>query len=168
MTGFPWSQGDALLADDLNAAIAGATVPVGGSIQAALDALPATGGEVRLSPNTTYAITTAIVSAIPNVRLSAPGWGTVIQRGPALAGTMLQLSGVGCLIENMTFDGNGTVNTSGNAEVQISGANSRITNVQVINSSGTINIAVSGIGGRVDHCTIAGRGVSLGTERISW
>ena len=160
MTGFPWSQGDALLADDLNAAIAGMTIPAGGSIQAAIDALPATGGEVRLSPNTTYVLTAAINSTKPNVRLSAPGWGTVIQRGPALSGTVLELQGAGCRVEGMTFDGNGLVNTSGNAEVQISGANSRISNVQAINCSGSIHIAVTGAGGRVDHCTIIGRGVS--------
>jgi len=52
MTGYPWQIGDALLADDLNAAIAGASVPVGGSIQAAIDALPSTGGMVTLSANT--------------------------------------------------------------------------------------------------------------------
>jgi len=166
MTGFPWQIGDALLAADLNAAIAGGgAVPAGGSIQAAIDALPATGGEVRLSPNTTYVVTTAIASSKPNVRLSASDWSAVIQRGPALAGTLLQLMGAGCLIEGMTFDGNGSVNTSGQAEVQISGANSRITNVQVINSAGVIMVAATGAGCRVDHCTLTGMGTSLSTQR---
>ena len=151
-------------ADVLDAAVGGSVVPPGGSIQVAIDALPS-GGTVTLSANTTYIITTAIVSATNNVRLSAPGWGTVIQRGPTLAGTMLQLSGANCLIEGITFDGNGTVNTTGNAEVQVSGANSRITNVQVINSAGVINIACTGAGARVDHCTITGMATPLSTER---
>ncbi len=135
------------------------------SIQAAIDALPAGGGMVALPPNTTYTITTAISSSTANVHLWAPSWSTVIKRGAALAGTMLQLSGAGCLIEGMTFDGNGSVNITGSAEAQISGANSRITNAQVINPAGTICIAASGAGCRVDHCTITGMGTSLSTQR---
>ena len=171
MTGFPWQPGDALLAADLNAAIANAgqlvdnIVPPGGSIQAAIDALPASGGVVTFSANTTYVVTATIISHTNNVRLSAPGWGTVIQRGPALAGDMLHLFGANCLIEGMTFDGNGTVNTTGQAEVYVSGVNSRVTNVHVINSAGGINIAIAGAGSRVDHCTVTGMGIDLGTER---
>lgn len=140
-------------------------VPPDGSIQTALNSLPSSGGAIMLAPHTTYVMTAGVSSITNNVRLSAPGWGTVIQRGPSLAGTMLQLNGAGCLIEGITFDGNGAVNTTGNAEVQIGGAGSRITNVQVINSSATLNIAVSGDRSRVDHCEIIGRGVDLGTER---
>lgn len=140
-------------------------LPPGGSIQAAIDALPASGGIVLLAANTTYVVTTAVLSTKNQVHLSAPGWGTIIQRGPALAGTMLQLTGTGCLIEGMTFDGNGGVNTTGSTEVQVSGASSRITNVQCINSAATVTVAVTGAGGRVDHCTITGMGISLSTER---
>jgi hypothetical protein len=145
--------------------VIGVVVPVGGSIQAAIDSLPATGGMVSLSPDTTYVVTTAIASNKNNVHLSAPTWNTVIQRGPALGGTMLQLSGTGCLIEGMTFDGNGGTNTTGSTEVQVSGTNSRITNVQVINSASTVMVAASGPGCRVDHCTITGPGISLSTQR---
>ena len=167
MTGFPWTQGDSLLANDLNAAIAnaatlfpppgdGVSVPPGGSIQAVIDLLPATGGEVRLSSNTTYVLTAAITSSTNNVCITAPGWGTVIQRGPGLTATNLfTLSGSGCRIEGMTFDGDNVVNNAG-AEVAVSGANSRITNVRVINSAGPINVSAAGVNSRVDHCTIIG------------
>lgn len=140
-------------------------VPASGSIQAAIDALPATGGMVILAPATTYTIATAISSTKNNVHLWAPSWSTIIQRGAALAGTMLLLSGTGCLIEGMTFDGNGSVNITGNIEVQINGANSRITRVQCINSAAVINIAVSAAGGRVDHSTVTGMGTNLSTQR---
>jgi parallel beta-helix repeat protein len=140
-------------------------VPPGGSIQAAIDVLPSTGGEVRLFPNTTYVITTGIVSAKDNVHISAPGWGTVIQRGASMGGstqqerTVLQLSGMGCLVEGMTFDGNGFANITGYAEILVSGTHSRVTGVQVINCAGEINIGVSGSDSRVDHCTIVGFGI---------
>ena len=82
MTGFPWAQGDPLLANDLNAAIANAAtmfpppgdgvfVPPGGSIQAAHDALPASGGEVTLSPDTTYLLTASLIIGKPNVTIQA-------------------------------------------------------------------------------------------------
>ena len=143
----------------------GVVVPPGGSIQAAIDALPASGGTVTLSANTTYVITTGILSHVAGVRLVAPGWDTVIQRGPALAGNMIALDGVGSRVEGMTLDGNGSVNTTGQAEIYVTGANSRITNVHAINSGGAIAISVGGAGCRIDHCTVTGMGIDLGTER---
>jgi hypothetical protein len=143
----------------------GIVVLPGGSIQAAINTLPATGGTITLSVNTTYVVDTTIMSHTNNVRLLAPNWTTVIQRGASLSGDMLHLFGDNCLVEGMTFDGNGTINTTGQAETFVSGANSRVTNVQVINSAGGINIAVAGRGSRVDHCTVTGMGIDLGTER---
>lgn len=142
------------------------TTPTGAAIQAAINALPATGGTVTLLANTTYVVTAAILSSTPNVHISAPSWNTVIQRGPSLAGIMFDLEGAGCLIEGITFDGNGSVNTSGGqSEVKVGGANSRITNCQVINSASVINVSATGAGCRVDHCTITGLGISLSTQR---
>ena len=140
-------------------------VPPGGSIEAAHDALPSTGGSIQLAANTTYVVTAAVTFSKPNVHLFAPSWATIIQRGPALGGIMLLLTGAGSLVENLTFDGNGTVNTTGQAEVQLGGPNERITNVQVINSAAQINIAASARGCRVDHCTVTGMAISLSTER---
>ena len=121
-------------------------VPPGGSIQAAHDALPSTGGSILLSANTTYLVTVQIVFTKPNVRLSAPTAGTVIQRGPALlSADVLKLAGANCLVDGMTFDCNNVVATSG-AELGIDGANSRATNVRVINLASSIGIRASGQG----------------------
>jgi len=131
-------------------------VPPGGSIQAAHDALPATGGNILLAANTTYVVTTGITISKPNVTVWAPSWGTVLQRGASLGGTMFLATGAGCRIEGMTFDGNGAVNATGSAEVQLNGANSRITNCYVFNSAGTINIALGAVDCRADHNTVVG------------
>jgi hypothetical protein len=148
---------------------AGPPVTLSGSIiQASLDALPVNGGSIMLAANTTYVVTTAIASSKNNVRITAPSWNTIIQRGPTFSGALLQLNGDGCLIEGVTFDGNGAVVgaiSSGATEAAITGANSRITNCQFINSSATMNISCAGAGCRVDHCTITGMGISLSTER---
>ena len=68
-------------------------VPPGGSIQAAHDALPVTGGSILLSANTTYIVAAQINITKPNVRLSAPSWGTVLQR-PAgfIRASMIKMS----------------------------------------------------------------------------
>jgi len=129
----------------------------GSFIQAAHDALPATGGTILLSANTTYVLTAALTLIKPNITLLAPSWNTTIQRGPGVtASNLLTLSGQGCLVEGMTFDGNNVASSAG-AEVAISGANSRITNVHVINSAAIVCISASAPGCRVDHCTISGR-----------
>lgn len=137
------------------------------SIQAAIDALPSTGGMVVLPPATTYTLTTGVSSSKPNVHLWAPSWGTVIKRGAALGGDLCLLNGAGSIIEGMTFDGNGAVNITGNSEVGIgyAAANCLIRNVQVINSSSAMNIQLTGEGSRVTGCTIIGRGVALSTQR---
>ena len=167
MTGYPWSQGDALLADDLNAAIAGTSVPAGGSIQAAIDALPVTGGEVRLSANTTYTLTAGVSTSKPNVTLTAPGWGTVIRRASSFTtGILLRVVGAGSVVENLTVDGNNVIpsNYGGYAEMALGGASSIVRNCQFINSRGTMNLNLSGADAAALFNTITGPGVDLGLE----
>ena len=167
MTGYPWQVGDALLADDLNAAIAGTSVPVGGSIQAALDALPATGGRVTLSANTIYLVPAGIASSKPNVTLAAPGWGTIIRRDPSFrTGMLVSLTGAGSIIENLTVDGNNVVpsNYGGYAEVATGGANCVVRNCQIVNGRGTTMLTLAGANSKALFNTITGPGVDLGSE----
>ena len=142
-------------------------VPPGGSIQAAIDALPATGGQVLLTANTTYVLTTGVTTTKPNVRLSAPGWGTVIQRASSLTtGALVNLQGAGSIIENVTIDGNGVVptNYSGFSEVAVSGANSTVRNCNIMNGKGTIHLTLAGANSKALFNTIAGLGIDLGLE----
>jgi hypothetical protein len=161
--GYPWQVGDALLAADLNAAIAGATVPVGGSIQAAIDALPASGGTITLSPNTTYTLTSTLNITKPNVTITAPGWSTIIQRGPGV-GALHLISGsptaTGFTVRNLTVDGNGSSVTGGLFEIATSGDGSCVEHCQVIRAGGQGHIALSGVGSRAESNHIVGLGSS--------
>ena len=160
MTGYPWQIGDALLADDLNAAIAGASVPVGGSIQAAIDALPSTGGMVTLSANTTYTLSTQIIITKPNVTIQAPGWNTIIRRAVGTVGHLIDASGDGFVLRDVTVDGNGPANTAGNFEVATNGLNSLVRHCQIKNMGAQGAIALNGAGSRADGNTIIGMGTT--------
>ena len=139
-------------------------VPPSGSIQAAIDALPATGGQVTLSANTTYVISAQINITKPNVRLSSTSWSTVLQRAPSLTpAALINATGANCLIEGFTIDGNSVVGT--HWEVAASGASSMVRNMQFIKSAGTVNLGLSGQNSRATGNTITGLGISLSTER---
>lgn len=168
MTGYPWNQGDALIAADLNAAIAGATVPVGGSIQGAIDALPTTGGIINLSANTTYLLTGTLTITKPNVTLSAPGCGTIIRRTVGMTGHLIdaQVTATGFTIQNITVDGNGPTNTAGNFEVAVNGADSLVRHCQIINAGAQGHLALSGAGSRAEGNTIKGLGTVQGNYGI--
>lgn len=135
------------------------------SIQAAVDALPSVGGMVVLSSNTTYTIGIGITSSKPNVHIWAPSWNTILKRTDTLADYLVNLSGAGCCIEGMTFDGNGTVNISALGEVGVSGVNSIIRNVQVINWAGQIAIELAGANSTACYNTVTGLGTSPSTQR---
>jgi hypothetical protein len=134
------------------------------SIQAALDALPATGGRVVLSPNTTYVLTTGVVTTKPNVQLWAPGWSTIIRRAPTLTtGILVWLRGAGSMAEGITFDGNNVVATS-SSELNVAAADCLVRRCQIINCRGTISLCLAGAGSRALYNTIIAPGVDLGLE----
>jgi hypothetical protein len=147
--------------------VIGIVVPVGGSIQAAIDALPSTGGMVSLLPNIAYTLTAGVSTTKPNVTLTAPGWGTVIQRAASFTtGVLVSLGGAGSTIENVTIDGNNVVpsNYSGFSEVAVGGANCTVRNCQIINSRGTVNLTLGGDNSKALFNTITAPGVNLGLE----
>ena len=147
----------------LNAALS--AVPPGGSIQAAHDALPATGGTIMLSANTTYAITATVNITKPNVHLSAPSWATILRRDPAFStGSVLLVSGAGCTVEGFTVDGN-SVAQDNYFELNVNGDNSLVSRMQIINSHGPGHLALSGNNSRVTGSTITGLGLDIGTNK---
>ena len=142
----------------------GILVPAGGSIQAAHDALPSTGGTIVLSPNTVYAITAEITISKPNVKLTAASWGTILRRDPAYTSHQIVFSGDGCVCEGFTVDGNAVVSTAG-FEINVTGANCIVRNMQIINSATQGHLALGGANGRATGNTITGLGTVLSTER---
>jgi hypothetical protein len=158
---YPWTEGDALFASELNAAIANAgAVPVGGSIQAAIDALPANGGDVKLSANTTYLLTSTITVSKPNVTIHAPGWGTILKRDPSLTVQLLHGTGTGFVARNITFDGNAPAANTIYFELQAEGANSLVEHCQFIGCSGGA-LAISGANSRATGNTVAAPGPGI-------
>lgn len=145
----------------------GTIVPPGGSIQAAIDALPATGGRVVLSGNTTYLLPAGISTSKPNVTITAPGWGTVIRRDPSFRTSVLvSMTGAGSIIENITIDGNGVIPTDygGYSEALVSGANSIVRGCHIMNSKGTIHLTLAGMYSKALFNKITGPGINLHVE----
>jgi hypothetical protein len=136
----------------------GVVVPPGGSIQAAHDALPATGGTILLAANTTYVLTAMLNITKPNVVIQAPSWNTVIQRGAAFTSGHL-ISGAttatGFVLRGVTVDGNSVV-VSGGFDGNTNGADSLIQQCQFINNGGNGCIGLAGVGSRADSNRIIG------------
>ena len=137
------------------------TVPVGGSIQAAIDALPATGGEVRLSANTTYVLTSTLTISKPNVTVRAPSWGTILKRGPTLNGQVINAtsSATGLLLEDFAVDGNGGIIVTATFDIEMDGIDCTANRLHVFNSGGQGGIIHAGTG-RVSNSTVAGMAAS--------
>ena len=132
----------------------------GGSIQAAIDALPSTGGVVTLLPDVTYLLPSTLTINQPNVTLQGSGWNTIIRRTAGMTGHLVEAnaSATRFVIRNVTADGNGPANTAGNFEICVNGANSLIQHCQVINAGAQGHIALSGADSRADDNTITGLG----------
>jgi nitrous oxidase accessory protein NosD len=133
------------------------SVPPGGSIQAAHDALPATGGSILLAANTIYDATTTVTISKNNVRLTGPSWSTIVRRNPSYtASVLINVTGSGCTVEGFTVDGNSVVTTVG--EVATSGDKSLVQRMQIINSMGTAHLSLAGNNSRATGNTITGLG----------
>lgn len=148
----------------------GTVVPPGGSIQAALDALPATGGVVTLSANTTYLLTGTLTISKPNTRLQAPSWATIIRRTPGMLGHLIstEATATGFVIRDITIDGNGPLSTSGNFEIAVNGAESLVYHCQIINAGAQGHLALGGADSRADSNTIRGLGTASGGGYGIW
>jgi hypothetical protein len=137
----------------------------GAAIQALHDALPATGGNITLSPNTVYTVSTEIAITKPNVRIVGPSWGTILRRTIGMTGAVINITGAGCVIENLTVDGNATVfDGASHAELRMVSANGLIDNVQVLKGGGTIHVTLSGEGACIRNSTITGLAMAPPTE----
>jgi hypothetical protein len=139
------------------------------SINAAIAALPSTGGMIILPPNTTYLINAPadrIICTKNNVTLWAPSWNTIIQRGAGLAAAfdMISMSGTGDRAQGFTVDGNNVVHSG--YEIRVNGANSTISDVQVINSRGAVCAGIQGDSSRIEKSYIVGVGSATNTIGI--
>ena len=142
----------------------GVYVPPGGSIQAAHDALPATGGIITLAADTVYTIATQVLLSKPNVRITAPSWNTIVQRAPGYtSGIVLRSTGAGNVIEGFTIDGNSVAATT-QFEVNVAGNNSLVRNMQFINSRANGNLVLAGNNSRATGNRIIGPGTDPGSE----
>jgi len=102
------------------------------------------GSTIMLAPNVTYTVSTNINVTKFNTTIACPGWNTVIKRGTALTGTMLQFSGVGGTLRDCAVDGSAPTNsTNTGADLTVSGAGGGLFHNSVINSRGN-SIGLSG------------------------
>lgn len=137
------------------------------SIQAAHDALPATGGTLILPSNTTYTQDTITIISKPNVVLMGQGWSSVVKRGTTLPSDLIRITGTGCLAYNFTVDGNGAVNATGTADLALSGARSQAFFMNCINSGGANgSVAMTADDTRLSHSRILGLGTSVNTYGV--
>ena len=140
------------------------SVSPGGSIQAAHDALPSTGGSILLAANTTYIVTAQINITKPNVHISAPSWSTIVRRAPGFTtGIVLAVVGAGAIIEGFTIDGNAAADPT-SAELRVIGDRSLVRGMQIVNSTGQIHLSLMGQHSRATGNTITGPGTSFGTQ----
>ncbi len=128
------------------------------SLQACSDALPKSGGEMVLPPNTTFVLNETLRISKPNVTIQGGGWSTVIRRGGSFNGILISLAGAGDNIRDLTVDGNGNVAVENKfAELSLSGASAVANHIQVINAH-AIAVSLTGTNSRLTSSTIVGIG----------
>lgn len=115
-------------------------------INAAIQALPSTGGEIVILDGT-YIITATIAMNKDNVTLSGNGAATILQRNWDAASSsdyMINITAGACIISNFTIDGNSSVYTSeNNTAIRISGNNTVVRN-NIIQFNGKYGISCNG------------------------
>jgi parallel beta-helix repeat protein len=109
-----------------------------GAVTAALsdmlvNSFPSVGGELYF-PVGKYLFTSQCLISIPNVTVRGEGMGnTVILRGASLTGPMINFPEVNGRIENLTVDGNGSLTTNTNKEIQFVKSGTEAHGVEVKN-----------------------------------
>jgi hypothetical protein len=107
-------------------------------INAAINALPATGGEIVILDGT-YNISARIIVQKNNVSIMGNGDATVLKRGWNSISTqqyrpLIYCSGNNCIIQSIALDGNkGTYTASFNENISIEGSNNILTNISANN-----------------------------------
>lgn len=129
------------------------------TLAACYAALPSSGGEMWLPPNTTFVQTTGLTISNPNVAIVCSGWSSVIQRGAALTTGPLSLSGTGNSISDCTIDGNVANTTANTADLSLIGQSVIATHVQAINAN-FIAVSVAGAYDTLQNSTVIGKGAN--------
>jgi hypothetical protein len=114
-------------------------------IQAAIDALPSTGGMVLLREGT-YTVASPVSSTKVRVRLAGCGGGTLIKAVSSWStdGYLVSLTGVECFVENIKFDGNYPTVTYYSRWLSVTGAGSTVSRCEFVagpESNGQFNSA---------------------------
>lgn len=118
-------------------------------INAAIQALPSTGGEIVILDGT-YNITATITVNKNNVTLTGNGAATILLRSASFLNVVSLLSVTGCAIRNLTINGNKTTYTAASNGINIgSSSDNAITGNICNNSSSGIYISSSSSSGNI-------------------
>lgn len=122
------------------------------NIQAAVDALPSTGGTVHLKAGT-YTITTAVSVTKANVEIRGAGQATILDVTTASL-IAISITGDYCVVRNLRMHFNAATGIQG---IIINADNCLVNSVAIVVVTGGHTRGISyatGIGGRVSNCTL--------------
>ncbi|MDP7310488.1 MAG: right-handed parallel beta-helix repeat-containing protein, partial [Dehalococcoidales bacterium] len=124
---------------------AGDRVYSGDSIQTIHDALPSSGGVIQLDAETTYTVTARLNISKDNVTIRGAGIGSsILQIDDSLVDHMLWATGENFRISGVTFNGNGSTNTSNNKSTLLLGDTGAVVDGIEVKNFRTIGISATG------------------------